>query len=195
MTTQAPSHAPLTLTPEQERRIDEILGRYPTRRAACIPLLHVCQESVGWVSPDVIAFVAQRLGMSSSEVQGVVTFYTMYHQAPVGKHVLWVCRTAANIRGRGGAGFPMGVKWSFMPWPQAREAALPRHQRRRGRARHLQGPHDHGAQPARGVEGCIIGCFGIGAHTVYIYVRDELHLSKARLWGADREARQGLPRR
>ena len=83
----------LSLSPEQERRIDEILARYPTRRAACIPTLHVCQEAVGWVSPDVIAFVAQRLGMATSEVQGVVTFYTMYHQAPVGKHVLWVCRT------------------------------------------------------------------------------------------------------
>jgi NADH-quinone oxidoreductase subunit F len=39
------------------------------------------------------------------------------------------------------------------------------------------------------VEGCIIGCYGIGAHAAYIYVRDELHLSKARLWAAIKEAR------
>ena len=39
------------------------------------------------------------------------------------------------------------------------------------------------------VEGCIIACYGIGAHVAYIYVRDELHLSKARLEGAIKEAR------
>jgi NADH-quinone oxidoreductase subunit F len=39
------------------------------------------------------------------------------------------------------------------------------------------------------LEGCMIGCYAIGAHTCYIYVRDELHLSKDRLWGAIREAR------
>jgi NADH-quinone oxidoreductase subunit F len=39
------------------------------------------------------------------------------------------------------------------------------------------------------IEGCIIGCYGIGAHAAYIYVRDELHLSKARLEGAIAEAK------
>lgn len=96
-----PPQAPtLALSSEQTRRIDEIVARYPTSRAACIPVLHVCQEATGWVSPEVIAFVAARLGMSTSEVQGVVTFYTMYHQAPVGKHVIWVCRTlSCDLRG------------------------------------------------------------------------------------------------
>lgn len=90
----------LSLTTDQERRIDEIIARYPTRRAACLPALHVCQEIVGWISPEAIDYVAQRLGMSTSEVHGVVTFYTMYHQAPVGKHVLWVCRTlSCDLRG------------------------------------------------------------------------------------------------
>src|SRR6185295_6489147 len=39
------------------------------------------------------------------------------------------------------------------------------------------------------VEGCIIGAYAIGAHAAYIYVRDELHLSKERLWNAIHEAR------
>jgi NADH-quinone oxidoreductase subunit F len=97
---------------------------------------------------------------------------------------------AANIRGRGGAGFPMGVKWSFMPWPPKPE-----------RPHYLVINADEGEpgtfkdrsimelDPHAVVEGCIIGCFGIGAHAAYIYVRDELHLSKARLWGAIEEAR------
>ena len=53
----------------------------------------------------------------------------------------------ANIRGRGGAGFPAGVKWGFLP-KDAQEAGLPGDQRRRGRAGHVQGPHHHGARPA-----------------------------------------------
>ena len=97
---------------------------------------------------------------------------------------------AANIRGRGGAGFAMGVKWSFMPWPPKPE-----------KPHYLVINADEGEpgtfkdrtimerNPHSVVEGCIIGCYGIGAHTAYIYVRDELHLSKERLWGAIHEAR------
>jgi len=98
---------------------------------------------------------------------------------------------AANIRGRGGAGFPMGVKWSFMPWPPKQE-----------KPHYLVINADEGEpgtfkdrtimekNPHAVVEGCIIGCFGIGAHAAYIYVRDELHLSKDRLWGAIAEAKK-----
>ena len=117
-----------------------------------------------------------------------------YHQA---KRALGMAREAlvedmkaANIRGRGGAGFAMGVKWSFMPWPPKPE-----------RPHYLVINADEGEpgtfkdrtimeqNPHAVVEGCIIGCFGIGAHAAYIYVRDELHLSKARLWAAIEEAR------
>ncbi|NUP10931.1 MAG: NADH-quinone oxidoreductase subunit NuoF [Polyangiaceae bacterium] len=97
---------------------------------------------------------------------------------------------AANIRGRGGAGFPMGVKWGFMPWPPKAE-----------KPHYLVINADEGEpgtfkdrtlmelNPHACVEGCIIGCFGIGAHAAYIYVRDELHLSKERLWAAIAEAK------
>ncbi|MBX3205987.1 MAG: NADH-quinone oxidoreductase subunit NuoF [Labilithrix sp.] len=94
----------------------------------------------------------------------------------------------ANIRGRGGAGFPMGVKWSFMrPHPtkpaylviNADEGEPGTH-----KDRTLMELNPHAC-----IEGCIIGCYAIGAHAAYIYVRDELHLSKARLWGAIKEAK------
>ena len=61
---------------------------------------------------------------------------------------------ASGLRGRGGAGFPTGLKWSFMPKivdPEA--AALSRHQRRRIRARHLQGPRDPAQRPAHAGRG------------------------------------------
>jgi NADH-quinone oxidoreductase subunit F len=95
----------------------------------------------------------------------------------------------ANIRGRGGAGFPMGVKWSFMPKAvgakphylvvNADEGEPGTH-----KDRTLMERNPHAC-----VEGCIIACYGMGAHVAYIYVRDELHLSKARLEGAIQEAR------
>lgn len=94
----------------------------------------------------------------------------------------------ANVRGRGGAGFPMGIKWSFMR-PHATKPAylvLNADEGEPGthKDRTLMEQNPHAV-----IEGCIIGCYGIGAHTAYIYVRDELHLSKARLEAAIVEAR------
>ena len=95
----------------------------------------------------------------------------------------------ANIRGRGGAGFPMGVKWSFMrPHPtkpaylviNADEGEPGTH-----KDRTIMELNPHAV-----IEGCIIGCYGIGAHVAYVYVRDELHLSKDRLWAAIAEAKK-----
>ncbi len=89
-----------TLTSDREETVTKLLTRYPEARAACIPLLHLCQQQLGWVSPDVIKFVAQRLGMSTAAVQGVVTFYTSFHQEPVAPNVVWVCRTlSCDLRG------------------------------------------------------------------------------------------------
>jgi NADH-quinone oxidoreductase subunit E len=89
-----------TLSPESEKIVDELLTRYPTKRASCLPVLHLCQRQNGWISPDVIDYVARRLELSTSEVKGVVTFYTMYHQHPVAPNVVWVCRTlSCELRG------------------------------------------------------------------------------------------------
>jgi NADH-quinone oxidoreductase subunit E len=89
------------LTAEQERQLQEILGRYPNRMAACIPVLHLCQEANdNWVSEEVILFVAQRLDLSPAHVKGVVTFYTLFNQEKPGKHQVWVCRTlSCALRG------------------------------------------------------------------------------------------------
>lgn len=89
-----------SLSPEKEKVVDELIARYPTRMAACIPVLHLCQEERGWVSPEIIDYVANRLGMTTSQVKGVVTFYTSYHQHEVAPNVIWVCRTlSCELRG------------------------------------------------------------------------------------------------
>ena len=88
------------LTPEAEKIVDELLSHYPTKRAACLPVLHLCQRQNGWINADVMDYVARRLQLATSEVLGVVTFYTMYHQQPVAPNVVWVCRTlSCDLRG------------------------------------------------------------------------------------------------
>jgi len=88
------------LSSEREKHVEEILARYPNPKAACIPVLHVCQEQNGWISEEVMQFVADRLSLSTAHIKGVVTFYTLFNKEPVGKHQVWVCRTlSCALRG------------------------------------------------------------------------------------------------
>lgn len=84
---------PFALSAERERELKELMTHYPNAMAACIPLLHMCQDEHGWVSDDVIQFVAERLDLSTAHVKGVATFYSLFNQKPVGQHQVWVCRT------------------------------------------------------------------------------------------------------
>ena len=80
--------------------LDELLTRYPTKMAALLPALWMVQEDRGWVSPDAMVEVAQVLGLTPAYVKGVVTFYTMYHQHPVGRYFVQVCTTSpCNVCG------------------------------------------------------------------------------------------------
>lgn len=89
-----------SLSQERAARVDELITRYPTTRAALLPTLWVCQEQHGWISPEVIDWTAERLALSTAQVQGVATFYTMFFTEPVGEHVIWVCRTLmCDLRG------------------------------------------------------------------------------------------------
>lgn len=101
------SHAPapheLVFVGEARARLAEILTRYPTKRAALLPALWMVQEAHGWVSDSAMAEVADVLELTPSFVKGVVTFYTMYHQHPVGKYFIQVCTTTpCNICGAEG---------------------------------------------------------------------------------------------
>src|SRR4051812_18037395 len=94
----------------------------------------------------------------------------------------------AHVRGRGGAGFDCGMKWSFMP----KESKKPHYlvvNADEGEPGTFKDRSIMELNPHSLIEGCIIGCYGIGAHTCYIYVRDELHLAKERLWAAIAEAK------
>ena len=76
--------------PDAKKRFDWILTRYPTKEAALLPTLHLAQEVWGWISPDVVHYVGDLLDLSPATVFGVVSFYNMYNQKPVGKYHLQV---------------------------------------------------------------------------------------------------------
>ena len=87
-------------TGDRRRQLDEVLGRYPTKMAALLPALWMVQEERGWVSEQGMAEVADVLELTPAYVKGVVTFYTMYHQHPVGRHFIQVCTTSpCNVCG------------------------------------------------------------------------------------------------
>ena len=71
-----------------------LLTRYPTKMAALLPALWIVQRERGWVSDEAMAEVAEFLELTPAYVKGVVTFYTMYHQHPVGKYFVQVCTTS-----------------------------------------------------------------------------------------------------
>jgi NADH:ubiquinone oxidoreductase subunit E len=79
---------------EARRELDTLLGRYPTKMAALLPALWIVQRERGWVSEEAMAEVAQVLELTPAYVKGVVTFYTMYHQHPVGKYFIQICTTS-----------------------------------------------------------------------------------------------------
>lgn len=70
-----------------------ILSRYDSKRSALLPVLHLAQDEFGWLSPDVVDYVARLMELSPPEVLEVISFYTMFHKKPVGKHHLVFCAT------------------------------------------------------------------------------------------------------
>jgi NADH-quinone oxidoreductase subunit E len=70
-----------------------IIGLYPQPRSALLPLLYLVQAEEGYVSADGIEYCASTLGLTETEVTGVVSFYTMYKQHPVGEYHIGVCTT------------------------------------------------------------------------------------------------------
>ncbi|MCZ3387014.1 MAG: NAD(P)H-dependent oxidoreductase subunit E [Actinomycetia bacterium] len=69
----------------------EVLVRYPRKRSALMPLLHLAQADDGYVSADGISVVADLVGLTDAEVTAVATFYTMYLKQESGHVRVGVC--------------------------------------------------------------------------------------------------------
>jgi NADH-quinone oxidoreductase subunit E len=79
------------LNPESLDIAHEILARYPVKKSALIPLLHLAQEQDGWVSDDAMEHIADLVDCTPAEVVGTCTFYEMFKRKPVGRYMVNVC--------------------------------------------------------------------------------------------------------
>ena len=84
-------------TPEQQKifdaKVEKIVSHYPAERrsAALIPVLHIAQELHGYLREDAMDYCGQVVGVPSTRVREVITFYSMFRLKPVGKKHVQVC--------------------------------------------------------------------------------------------------------
>ena len=88
-------------TEENIKRIEQEIKKYPLKKPVVMKALYIGQEQNGYISNEVIIEVATLLEITPEEVLGVVTFYTMFHQKPMGKYHIQVC-TNVSCMLRGG---------------------------------------------------------------------------------------------
>ena len=87
-------------TEENLKKIEAVREKYPTALAAVMPVIYIAQEQNGYLSNEAMEEIASVLGVDKVNVLSVVTFYTMYHQKPMGKYHLQVCtNVSCMLRG------------------------------------------------------------------------------------------------
>jgi len=81
------------LTTDSLKRIDREIAKYPAeqKKSAVMSALVIAQDEKGWLSSELMDYVAQYLGMPPVAVYEVATFYTMYNLKPAGRHKITIC--------------------------------------------------------------------------------------------------------
>lgn len=74
-----------------QKKIAELKGKFPERRSAILPAMHVVLEEVGFYNREILRQVAELLGLSEMEVNETVSFYTYFPKEGVGKYHIQVC--------------------------------------------------------------------------------------------------------
>jgi NADH-quinone oxidoreductase subunit E len=80
-------------TPDNEIKFQEYVTKYPKIDSVMLPALWLVQEQIGWISPESMIYVADKLGKTPIQVYEVATFYTMFNLKPIGKHHIELCKT------------------------------------------------------------------------------------------------------
>lgn len=81
------------LTDKHRSTIDAIIAKYPAgrQRSAVMPLLYLAQSEYGFISPQTMDEVGALIGISGTEVAGIVGFYSLYYDHPAGKRRMQIC--------------------------------------------------------------------------------------------------------
>ena len=80
-----------------DNEAQKVVAKYDQKRASVLPLLYLAQEKIGYVTPDAMEWVARWSEVPVVHVREVVTFYSMYHQKPVGRHHIRFCMTTSCV--------------------------------------------------------------------------------------------------
>jgi len=83
----------MTFSAQLEARFDKLLDSYPPgrQRSALVPMLLYAQDEIGSVTPELIDEVARRVGVEPHEVEEVLSYYSMLHRKPLGRHHVQIC--------------------------------------------------------------------------------------------------------
>lgn len=76
---------------ENLKKLEELKKRYPTNKALTLPALWLAQEQFGWISEDIMRYIADLIHVPYNHVYSVASFYTMYNKKPVGKYHIQIC--------------------------------------------------------------------------------------------------------
>jgi len=84
---------PFQFTAENQALFDRIVARYPDRKAALLPTLHLIQDQAGHIAPEAEQYAALALGIPLRDVRDVISFYSMFTTGPRGHHHIKVCNS------------------------------------------------------------------------------------------------------
>lgn len=82
-------------------KFEKVISRYPLKRSAIVPLLMFGQDEIGYVSDELIEEIARAVDVRAIEVIEDISYYSMLHRRPLGKHNLQVCTNISCLL-RGG---------------------------------------------------------------------------------------------
>lgn len=85
----------LKLSEKTKTAILELQSKYPQKRSALLPALHLAQAEIGYLPLEVQSEVATLFNIDPNEINAVVTFYDMFFEKPVGKHLIHVCKNVS----------------------------------------------------------------------------------------------------
>jgi NADH-quinone oxidoreductase subunit E len=90
----------MVISAETRAAIDAEIRKYPRKRGALLPALHLVQKEKGWIAPETARELAALFDLRPIEVMEVVSFYNMFYDRPQGRHHVYVCTNLpCSLRG------------------------------------------------------------------------------------------------
>jgi NADH-quinone oxidoreductase subunit F len=91
----------MQLPPQLETKFNELIGRYPIKRSALIPMMLYAQDQFGFLGDDILEEIAKRLDLNTIQVEETLAYYSMLRRKPAGRYHIQVC-TNISCMLRGG---------------------------------------------------------------------------------------------